>query len=153
MWLPNGIPGLKICDRFSAPVAYKGKQELAWSWKHYEMAKDPATYRERCLDNLIQQVEEDFWVSAINKDYQLMHTISKPHSSISIVCRITIDGKKALGLLQEGLFTTRPKKHRQHDIWGTGVGCSGLLQNCFKNKEQVGQRLVGLILLWISIWR
>jgi hypothetical protein len=74
--LPNGILGLIVRDKFPRLVTFEGREEPAFTWKHYQMVPDLITDPQRQSNNLFERVEEDFWVKSVQTNRQIfMHCL------------------------------------------------------------------------------
>lgn len=61
--VPTGILTVLIKHFFPGIVNFKGRDEPAWSWKHYRIAPDdPESAILNRLPSRLHRVEEDFWV-------------------------------------------------------------------------------------------
>ncbi|EEE53176.1 hypothetical protein OsJ_36026 [Oryza sativa Japonica Group] len=61
--VPTGILTVIIKHFFPGIVNFKGRDEPAWSWKHYRIAPDdPESAILNRLPSRLHRVEEDFWV-------------------------------------------------------------------------------------------
>uniref|UniRef100_A0A0A9E4G3 Uncharacterized protein n=1 Tax=Arundo donax TaxID=35708 RepID=A0A0A9E4G3_ARUDO len=58
--LPNGILGVLIREAFPGKVRYKGRDEPAWTWKHYNLAEDAPVEGIVQFDSALERVEESF---------------------------------------------------------------------------------------------
>ena len=59
----SGILGLLCRKHYPGLVEIDGKEEPAWSWKHYEAKPDVEDKWCRVYDHLGTRVVTDFWVS------------------------------------------------------------------------------------------
>nr|AAP54278.2 transposon protein, putative, CACTA, En/Spm sub-class [Oryza sativa Japonica Group] len=61
--VPTGILTVLIKHFFPGIVKFKGRDEPAWSWKHYRIAPDdPESAVLNRLPSRLHRVEEDFWL-------------------------------------------------------------------------------------------
>ncbi|BAF24864.1 autonomous transposable element EN-1 mosaic protein [Oryza sativa Japonica Group] len=60
--VPNSILTLLLKQWFPGIVTLKGKEEPAWSWKHYRIAPDTPRSNQIRLPSCLHRVEEDFWL-------------------------------------------------------------------------------------------
>uniref|UniRef100_J3M5E6 Uncharacterized protein n=1 Tax=Oryza brachyantha TaxID=4533 RepID=J3M5E6_ORYBR len=60
--VPNSILTILLKQWFPGIVKFKGKDEPAWTWKHYRVGPDSPEANQIRLPSRLHRVEEDFWL-------------------------------------------------------------------------------------------